>query len=194
MPVSALDFLEDFLADPPAAARQVHRKPPIAAGLAAYVLSGMGVALAYAVFERGLSFGLPWPAIIFSCLWQVITGALMTALFHLIADAAGGEGRASSLFVLLGFSSLGWSLLLPAALLCRAALPGAFWPLPLLMLSAGLVALWLRVRSVKDNYGIGLGMAWLVVILPYAAGVALGAVGLGLAMWAALAQYVKLFS
>ena len=191
---SRIELLEDFLLDAPRAAEDVRRKPPLLAGVGAYLLGGLSVALAFAVLQRGGALGGAWPFIALSCLWHVFSGAVMTALLHLIADAAGGEGRASSLFVLLGLSDLGWTLLLPAALLSRAMLPGAVWPFSLMFLFAGAVTLLLRVRSVKDNYGIGLGRAWLAVILPYAALFVLACLGLALAMWGAVMQLIKVFS
>jgi len=191
---SRIELIEDFLLDAPRAAEDVRRQPPLLAGLGAYLLGGLSVALAFAVLQPGGALGGAWPFLTLSCLWHVFSGAVMTALLHLIADALGGQGRASSLFVLLGLSDLGWALLLPAALLSRALLPGSLWPFPLMFLFAGTVTLLLRIRSVKDNYGIGLGRAWLAVLLPYAALFVLSLLGLALATWGVVIQIVKAFS
>jgi hypothetical protein len=191
---SKIELLEDFLLDPPRAAEDVRRKPPLFTGLLSFVLGGLSVALAFAVLQKGGAFGGVWPAAALTCLWHVFSGAVMTALLHLIADAAGGEGRASSLFVLLGLSNLGWTLILPAALLSRALLPGSVWPFSLMFLFAGGLTFLLRVRSVRDNYGIGIGRAWLAVLLPYAALFALAFLALALAMWGLAVQVVKAVS
>jgi hypothetical protein len=191
---STLDLIEDFLLDPPSAAEDVRRKPPLARGLAAYLLGGLSVALASTLFSSTRGFAWVWPSIALSCLWHVFAGAVMTALFHLIADAAGGEGRASSLFVLLGFSDLGWALVLPGALLATALRPDSYWPLPLFLLAGGLLTFSYRVRSVSHNYGLGMGRSTAIVVAPYLAAALLSVIVLLLAAWGMVAQAIKLFS
>jgi len=192
--LASLDLIEDFLLDPPGAAEDVRRKPPLARGLAAYLLGGLSVALVSTLFGSARGFAWVWPSIALACLWHVFAGAVMTAIFHLIAEAVGGEGRASSLFVLLGFSDLGWALVLPGALLANALRPDSYWPLPLLLLIGGLLTFWFRVRSVGHNYGLSMARATMVVVLPYGAAAVLSVVVLLLAAWSMVAQAIKLFS
>lgn len=191
--IATVDLIEDFLVDPPGAAEDVRRKPPLLRGLSAFLLGGLSAGLVSALFSSARGLAWVWPSLALACLWHILVGALMTAVFHFVAEASGGEGRASSLFVLLGFSDLAWALVLPAAMLANALRPDAYWPLPLLLFTGGLLAFALRVRSVRTNYGLSSARATMVVVLPYAAAAVLSALVFLLAAWSMVAQAIKLF-
>ncbi|HAH08457.1 MAG TPA: hypothetical protein DCM05_18350 [Elusimicrobia bacterium] len=192
--IATADLIEDFLLDPPRAAEDVRRKPPLMRGLAAFLLGGLSVGLVSALFSSSRGLAWVWPSLALSCLLHILGGAIMTAIFHFVAEASGGEGRASSLFVLLGFSDLAWALVLPAAMLANALRPDSYWPLPLLIIFGGLLTFTLRVRSVRSNYGLSAARATMVVVLPYAAAAVLSALVVFLFAWSMVAQVVKLFS
>jgi hypothetical protein len=103
------------------------------------------------------------------------------AVWHLLAEFLGGEGRSTNLFFCLGFASLPLVVGYAVAGLVRLA-GGAYGLLaPGFWLLAGLWALALEVMSVQETYALSGGRALMVVVLPIAA-----LAGLGLAALAAL--------
>lgn len=191
----ALDLIAGFIEEPERAAEAVRRERPVAAGLLCFVLAGTSLFLAAQFLWRG-SFLLPpsplsWALL---CLWRLAAGFLMAGTLHLLADAFGGEGRASSLFVLFGLSELPWSLALPAALLLRLS-PWDGRLAPWLLLSVvGTISLSLKARSLGWNYGLSSGKAWLLLLSPYLAAAAFFACCLSLAAASLAFAVLRLFS
>ncbi|MGB9886601.1 MAG: Yip1 family protein [Moorellales bacterium] len=98
-----------------------------------------------------------------------------TAVWHLMAEFLGGEGRGTNLFFSLGFAGLPLTVGYAGAGLVRLV-GDAYWLLaPGFWLLAGLWTLGLEVMAVQETYGLSGGRALLVVALPV---VVLGGLGL----------------
>lgn len=92
---------------------------------------------------------------------------LEAAVWHLLAQFFGGQGRGTTLFLALGFTNL--PLLLGQGAGALLGLSGQnFWP----TLLVGASAVWvfvLQVMAVKEMHGLSAGRALTVVLLPFAA-------------------------
>lgn len=161
------DLLADFIEEPQRAAESVRVRCPWGLGVLSFAVAGASLWLARAVVGVSPLAISGSATLMLGCLWQVFLGAVTASVFHLLAEAGGGRGSVGGLFVLLGLSSLVWTVALPAALILRALfLTG--WPVTFAFFAAlGLASFRLKARSIQDNYGIGRGKAWLVLISPY---------------------------
>jgi hypothetical protein len=188
---NSLDILFDFIEAPKRAAESVREDPPLGLGLAAYVASAVGLFLANALAGRFQLFGVSWVSLLVTCLWHVLIWLMMSSLLHLVAEAAGGEGRALPLFVLLGLSNLVWTLALPGVLLVQALeLPRL--AISLLFSIIGFLGLYLQARSIGHNYQVSPAQAWITLAVPYLGAGALILLMISLAIWGVIAQILKL--
>jgi len=170
-------LLYEFIEDPRVAAKHADLRPPVATGVAAYLLAAGSMYLTRPLLGDG---GLSWFGLAAVCAWNLATGILFAAGTHLFAEILGGRGRVVPLFVMLGFSELAWSLAVPGALLLNALRPGDVLAGKILIATAGTVVAVLKARSIRFNYRFGRGQAWSSLLAPYAALAAcliVGAVG-----------------
>ena len=163
------EILSDFIEDPPRAAEVVGRGRPVALGVLAFLSAGVSVFLAQALLRPAGLSAVSGFSLAFHCGWQIVSGFFLAAVLHLLAEASGGgslRGEASGLFVLLGLSESAWALAVPAALLLRLLAPSAWGARTALFAAIGLATLILKARSVRDNYGMSMGKAWLILLAP----------------------------
>ena len=161
-----IDVFYDFIEDPERAAQAVRHDAPLVLGVCAYLLSAGSLFLAQAISGKTGLFGLSWISLTFVLVWSIGIGILQTGLVHLIAEVCGGKGRAISLFVMLGFSELGWALVLPGVLVVQAFFPDTRFGLPIVSFLVSLIVLLLKVRSIRLNYRFGSVAAWFSILFP----------------------------
>ncbi|MFH1726225.1 MAG: YIP1 family protein [Elusimicrobiota bacterium] len=189
-----LSVFYDFIEAPELAAEEIRRRPPVAFGVLAYILGATSLFLAQALVGKGALLGLSWFSLGVACAWNLGTGLLLAAVIHLLAEAMGGAGRVMPLFVLLGFGELAWALILPGVLLLQAAAPGNPWALRGAFLLVGFLALVLKARGIRHNYGFSALRAWFVLIAPYFAVAASLVLVFAAALWAVAQQLLKALS
>ena len=162
-----LDLYLDFFERPQAALRRVWASQPVGAGLLAYSLAGASL-----LFAQAFLGPLPSPrwmlwAVALWCVWEILTGLMTAAAVHFAAEWMGARASGSGLFVLLGMSELVWALAVPLTLILEAFRvqgPGQV----LVFLGLGAASFALKLRSVRDHYGLTAGKAAAALIAPYA--------------------------
>jgi len=189
----SLETLFDFFEDFPQAAKSIRRNPPFLLGTFGYVIAGLSLFLAQSLgrsipVSSSLSISVG-----FYCMWQLGMGFVLTSLIHLVLEIGGVRGSALGLYVLLGLSSLVWTLAVPATLLSTLLLPSSRWIGPVLFLVLWLLTLVLKTFSVAKNYEIGLGPAWLVLVLPYLLAIPLLLFLFVLVIWGISVQFLRFF-
>lgn len=189
-----LDILSDFIEDPPRAAAAVREKPPIGLGVAAYGVAALSLFLSQAVWGRGSFVGNAWVSLGANFLMQLAGGLLLSAVVHLVMEVLGGHGRVTPLFVLLGLSSLGWTLILPISLVLLLLVPGPRWPVSIFSFAVGLGVLSLKARSIAHNYGVPAAKGWFALGVPYMALGLIATAGLLFMAWGLVYQVIQLFS
>lgn len=166
----ALELLAEFIDEPQKAARLASERRPWPVGLAALMVSGGSLFLAQAVSRHFLPVASGPASLVAVCLWSVLTGFLLAAALHLLADAYGHAGSGAGLFVLIGLSELVWALVLPCALVLKAGRLDSIPALMALLSLAGLLNMRLKARSIRHIYGISATRAWGLLMLPYIGG------------------------
>lgn len=186
-----MELVFDFFEDHVKAADSVRVRRPLALGVLGFAVGSLSFYAAMAVSGRlawlpfgGIGLGLTF-------LWELVTGLLLVAVLHLIADFQGREGSASELFVLFGLANLVWGLAVPAALLLTSLRPGSRWPVGASFLLIGFYNLALKARSIQDTYRMSLGRAWTTLLLPYAALLLAAGLAFSLAMAGLLFQFAR---
>jgi hypothetical protein len=116
------------------------------------VIAGGGRLAAFSGFSTALVFLF------------LLTLLLKGALLHLLASLWGSRGKAGMLLQALPFSWLPFLLLLPAALIFRAA--GMLSLYPLVFLGVLGYSYCMEVGAVKAVYGLSTGRAVLVFLVP----------------------------
>jgi hypothetical protein len=162
----SIDAFYDFIEDPERSAEIIRREAPLLLGVCAYLLSAASLFLAQAISGKTGLFGLSWMSVSVVLVWSIGMGIVQTGLVHLIAETCGGKGKVTSLFVMLGFSELGWTLVLPAVLVVQAFFPDTPFGLPIVSFLVSLIVLLLKVRSIRLNYQFGNLAAWFSILFP----------------------------
>lgn len=192
----SLELFDDFLEAPGRAGETARERPSLGLGTFAFLMGAAHLYLAHALSGRFGLLGLSLASVGLQGVWRLAAGAVETAVVHLAAEAAGGRGRAASLFMLMGLSELvAGALAVPGVLLAQALFPTqAAWAIRAAFWVSGLVAFLLKVRSVRQVHGFGPGRAVFVLLLPWLAFIA-AAGGLTLiAAWGAAQQVIQAFS
>ncbi|HBL17300.1 MAG: hypothetical protein A2X36_05945 [Elusimicrobia bacterium GWA2_69_24] len=189
-----LGMICDFIEAPEQAAERVRGAPRTAWGVLAYIFAAASLYLAQAVLGKPAFLGVSGFSLALACFWSVAAGILLAAVIHLFAEALGGTGRVLPLFVLLGFSELAWTLVVPATLILQAVAPGSIWTCRLFFLAVGCVALSLKARSIRLNYGLPALQSWVALLAPYAAIALLAALFMAAAVWGVVRQVMNLWA
>lgn len=191
--IAYLEILNDFVEDPRRAAAEVRERRPWGLGLACFLASGLSLFVAQSLSRRFLLLPPGPVAMAFVVSWHLVAGVVFTGVLHLAAEASGGEGKAGGLFVLLGLSSLVWTLAVPVVLLLKLAGADGWLATAAMLAVLGWASLALKARSLRDNYGLGVARSWFLLSLPYAAA-ALAAMALvSLAVAGILLSLVRIF-
>lgn len=192
----SLELFDDFLEAPARAGETARERPSLGLGTFAFLMGAAHLYLAHALSGRFGVLGLSLASAGLLALWRLAAGAVETAVVHLAAEAAGGRGRASSLFMLMGLSELvACALAVPGVLLAQAFFPAhAGWAIRAALWASGLISFLLKVRGVRLVHGFGSGRAVFVLLLPWLAFmVAAGGLAL-LAAWGAARQVLSAFA
>lgn len=167
-----LDVLTDFFESPSEGARQTAERPLVGLGVLCFLLSGSTLVVAQAL--RGgsalyLFKLLPWGAVLaISGLLPLLTGFLLAGVFHLTAEFLGAKrGSALAMFVLLGVCQLVYILYLPVVLTTEILVEEAALWRAVALFALGAVSLYLKLTSIRANYGFSTGKAGAVLVLPY---------------------------
>lgn len=146
-----LDLFLDFLEAPERAARHVVEARPVRAGVLAFAVGGASLLASVGAFAPLPTLrALPWAAGLWAG-WELAAGLLTASVVDFMLSDGGRRG--TCLFVLLGLSELAWAVFLPVGLLVLAArlgLPGWLFAFSVFFAAS----LWLKVRSVRDVYGV----------------------------------------
>ena len=164
-----LEFLYDYFEDRAHAAALIRQRRPYALGLFGALLGGVSLFVANALAGRLSLFSFSWPSLALTLMWQLAFLFATTAVLHLLLDMTGARGDAGALFVHLGLAELAWLAAAPAALVVQALAPHPTWPLRLAFFAVWCWSLALKVRGVRDEYGVTEGRAWITFLMPYAA-------------------------
>ena len=189
--MDVLEFVYDYFEDRAHAAALIRQRRPFSLGVLAVLIGGTSLFFAEAVGGRLSLFSFSVPALSLLLLWQFVMLFASTAILHLLLEMTGARGDAGALFVHLGLSELAWLAAVPATLIVEALFTRSAWPVRLVFMAVGLWSLALKVRGMRDEYGIGEGRAWVTLGLPYLAFAALIALSTTLAL---VALVVKAFS
>ena len=192
--MEAASLLSDFIEEPEAAAQAAAVRPPIALGVFFYFLSAGTVYLAEMVAEKSVLFGGSGFGLGIVCVWNAAWGLLLSSLVHVFAEGLGGRGKATALFALLGFSEMGWLLLLPAALIAQAVSPGGTALFRAGFIFAGLLVFALKSRSIRLLYGIPAMQAAAALAAPYVSLIIAVALGMLVGIWSLAAAAFEAFS
>lgn len=166
--MDGVELMYDFFEDRAHASSLIRQRRPAAAATLAVFLGATSLYVARSLAGKAmLPFG--WPALVLAVMWQVVVTFATAGLLHLILELGGAKGDARALFVHLGFSELTWTAAVPLVLVCQAAFSKPTWSLRLVFFAVGLWALSYKARGIRDEYGIGGGVAWLALGLPYLA-------------------------
>jgi hypothetical protein len=168
-----LEFLYDYFEDRPHAAALIRQRRPYALGLFGAIFGGASLFVAEALAGRLALFSFSWPSLLLTLLWQLVFLFATTAVLHLLLDMTGARGDAGALFVHLGLAEMAWLAAAPLALIVQALAPHPLWPLRLAFFAVWTWSVALKVRGVRDEYGVGEGRAWITFLLPYAAAASL---------------------
>ena len=177
--MSDLELVFDYFEDHVRVAAQVNERRPIFLGLFCYVLGGVSLYVAQALAQR--LYVLPYS-------WSFCA---LAAALHLIVEMGGAAGSAASLFVLLGMAELSWSLAVPLVLLARLFFRESSLAVTVALLAVAFWSLTLKARSLRDNYHIGLGRAWLSLGLPYFAAAVLAVLAFSLALIGLIVKFMQ---
>lgn len=191
---ASINVFYDFLEAPERSAAAVREDPPLGLGLAGYLLSALALFLAESLTGRAGLLGASLPGFLTVALGMLGLGLVQTAVVHLVAEGVGGQGRVSSLFVLMGLSVLGWALVLPGALVSLAFFPGSSWVLRLVFGAAWCVVFWLKLRSVALNYRFGMGPAFFALLFPFLAAAGAALLFLIVFLWSSVQSLASLVS
>jgi len=164
-----LEFLYDYFEDRPHAAALIRQRRPYSLGLFGALLGGFSLFVANALAGRLSVLSFSWPALLLTLMWQITFLFATTAILHLLLDMTGARGDAGALFVHLGLAELGWLAAAPLALIVMALAPHPAWALRLAFFAVWCWTLALKVRGVRDEYGVTEGRAWITFLTPYAA-------------------------
>lgn len=189
----AFELLAGFIEEPQRAARLAADRRPWPAGLLALAVSGGSLFLAQAVSRHFMPVAEGPASFVAVCLWSIVTGFVLSAALHLLADAQGCSGSGAGLFVLVGFSELAWALVLPCALVLKALRLDSWFSLLLVLALAGIVNMRLKARSIRHVYGISAARAWSLLFLPYLGTFVLLAAVFAAALLSATVSIFKLF-
>lgn len=187
---SGVELFYDFVDRPERAAATAAARPPVAFGVAAYCAGAASLFLAQAL-SGGAWLGASWFSLGMLCVWNLACGVMIAALVHVFADGMGGKGRVIPLFVMMGYSELGWGLAIPVSLIALALLPSSPWLRGLAISAVGIVVFSLKVRSIRLNYGFSRLQAAMSLAAPYATLAAAAALGVGGVLWAIVSTAVK---
>jgi hypothetical protein len=187
---NGVELFYDFVERPEDAAETAAERPPVAFGVLAYCLAAATLFLTQTLTGGGV-FGVSPFGLGMFCLWNLASGILVASLVHVFADGMGGRGRVIPLFVMLGYSELGWALSLPGTLIVLALFPESvvlpFVPAAL----TGVLVFALKVRSIRLNYGFSRLQAALSLGAPYATLAAAVLLGFGGFLWMLVAAATK---
>lgn len=189
----SLNIFYDFIEAPERSAAALREDPPVGLGLAGYLFSALGLFLAEALTGKTGLLGPTLVGLSAILVWHLGSGVVQTALAHIVSEASGGRGRVLSLFVLMGLSELGWALVLPGVLVMQAFFPEARWSVHLVFGGAWLVVVWLKLRSIRQNYGFGALPACFALLFPYVALAGSMAFVLLIAIWSSVQKLSGLF-
>jgi hypothetical protein len=191
--MGALELLFDYFEDHRRAAELIAQRRPVALGILGFAVGALSLFVAQAVAGRlwPLTFG--WSSLGLMLLWKLTTGFFLAAIVHLILDLGGVRGSGSTLFVHLGLASVAWALAVPLSLLARLAAPTSNLAMTAAFFAVGLLSVFLKARSIQDNYGVSGARAWTTLGLPYLALAAAFAVAIGLTAVIAFLQVMKAF-
>ena len=189
--MSDLELVFDYFEDHVRVAAQVNERRPIFLGLFCYVLGGVSLYVAQALAQRLYVLPYSWSFCALAVLWELGAGFLLAAALHLIVELGGAAGSAASLFVLLGMAELSWSLAVPLVLLARLFFRESSLAVTVALLAVAFWSLTLKARSLRDNYHIGLGRAWLSLGLPYFAAAVLAVLAFSLALIGLIVKFMQ---
>jgi hypothetical protein len=189
--MDVLEFLYDYFEDRAHAAALIRQRRPFALGLLGALVGGTSAFVAAALAGHMHIFSFSGPSLMLTLLWQVAMLFVLTAALHLLLDMTGARGDAGALFVHLGLSELAWIAYAPLTMIMQALFPQSSWPIFLALLLVWVWSLALKVRGLRDEYGIGEARAWLTLGLPYALFATLVSLSTTLAI---VALVVKAFS
>lgn len=168
--MDAGELLYDFFEDRAHASSVIRQRRPAAAALLAILLGASSLFVARSLAGRAmLPFG--WPALALAMLWQIVVTSVTAALLHLILEFGGAKGDVRALFAHLGLAELAWTAAVPLVLLCQGVFDKPSWSVRFVFFGVGLWVLSFKARGIRDEYGIGGGVAWLTLGLPYLAAV-----------------------
>ncbi|OIO04233.1 MAG: hypothetical protein AUJ52_15680 [Elusimicrobia bacterium CG1_02_63_36] len=187
---NGIELFYDFVDRPERAAATAASRPPVAFGVLAYCVGAGTLFLAQAI-SGGAWLGTTWFSLMMLCVWNLAFGILITALVHVFADGMGGRGGVIPMFVMLGYSELGWGLAVPASLIALALFPGSAWLRMATVSFVGVIVFSLKVRSIRLNYGFSRLQAALSLAAPYATLAAVAALGVGGMIWAFVSVITK---
>lgn len=190
--MNSVELLYDFFEDHAKAAVNANRFRPVVIGTLALALGGMSNFVAQALAGRLFAFSFTLPSLGLAVLWEIALGFVLTAVLHLILEFSNVKGSAAALFVLLGFSSIVWSLAIPLLLIFRLLRPESVLAPSLVFMLVGFLVLGFKARSLRDNYHIGSAQAWVTLLMPYFAVFVAAVMMFSFAIWSAITQLIKM--
>ena len=189
--MGALELLFDYFEDHRHAAELISQRRPVGLGVLGFAVGALSLFVAQAVADRLWPLAFGWSSLGLMVLWQVITGFILAAIVHLVLDLGGVRGSGSAFFVHLGLANSAWALAVPLALLARLAAPASSLAMTAAFFSVSLLTVFLKARSIQDNYAVTAGRAWATLALPYLAMAAAMALAIGLTAFVAFLQLMK---
>lgn len=192
--MGALELLFDYFEDHRHAAEMIAQRRPVALGILGFAVGALSLFVAQAVAGKLWPLAFGWSSLGLMMLWELITGFLLAAILHMILDLGGVRGDGSALFVHLGLANAAWALAIPVALLVRLLAPHSAVLMTSVFLAVGFLTLFLKARSIQDNYNVSAARAWTTLGLPYLALAAAFAVAVGLTAVIAFLQVMKAFN
>jgi hypothetical protein len=147
-----MELLLDFFEAPDRALATVVEQRPIRSGVSAFAAGGASLLFATGLFQPLPALRwLPWAI----ALWggfKLLSGYLTASVVHFIVSKP-KDDRGPLLFVLLGYSELVWTLLVPIGLICLAVRWGVGGWL-FFFIALEFWSFWLKIRSVRDLYEV----------------------------------------
>lgn len=191
--MGALELLFDYFEDHRHAAELITQRRPVGLGILGFSVGALSLFVAEAVAGRLWPLAFGWSSLGLMLLWELTTGFILASILHLILDLGGVRGSGSALFVHLGLADAAWALAVPLALLARALAPASGLAMTAAFFSVGALTVFLKARSIQDNYGVTSARAWTTLGLPYLALAAAFALAIGLTAVIAVLQVMKAF-
>lgn len=163
-----MEIIEIYLTSVREAAREIEKREPFLTAMSVVVLAAVTRWLSGALVSGSGLTGAGLAGLAVTLLFAGFLWITLSACLHLVSELSGGEGRAKTLFILLGFSQLPALLILPFAFLTQAfGLSGLVFQGAVSVL--GLWSLVLYVKSIQENYRFSSVKALFLGALPIVA-------------------------